>query len=957
MIALLLKASLIIIALLAFYKLFLEKESFFSANRIYLLSCLGLACLLPIIAIPKVMEHQGYIATLIESTTLPKPSRSGNAHKLEKSTSSNHIEILKEERPANSLAKTEITLNPPSVQVVQSEAPITTIPTEPHSERGISYWMMILYLFGLAVLTINILAQIIQVFWRIHNNSDSIDDGDAIIVNMTGEVEPCSFFKYIFINPASYDHDTYEQIIAHEKIHVNKWHTLDLLISEIAAVVLWFNPFVWLLRKEVEKNIEYQTDDMLLEETATKKETYQMNLVNIACHTQPLAITTNYNQSLIKQRILKMNTKKSNKYRYWKYTFTAPLIFALLLLLNKPNTLIAQAIEEPQAAPIQELENLEPPTKKEEVNEQAPFEKGTNADPFVNTSSESTTAVKTDNDCGLLTRAIRSRDLSKVKELLQSIDPNCIDPDPGYEIIAQDEHMTMHRSHARTPLSAAARAGYLEIGKILLASGAEVDFDEREITPLSEAAHEGHIDFVNYLIDEGADIRLGGGRYGSALSSAAHGGHNHIVELLLNKGADIHVSGGAYGSVLSSAADNGHTSTIELLLNKGADIDAMGGAYGTPLNTAANNGHVKAVELLLDKGADIDLSGGAYGTALNSAANNGHTETVALLIDKGADLDQIGGAYGAALNTAANNGHDKTVELLLDKGADLTVNAGAYGTALGTAANNGHHKTVELLLKRGADINAIGGAYGTPLNTAANNGHRKTVELLLDKGADINASGGAYGTALSTAANNGHHSTVELLLNEGAHLDAIGGAYGTALNTELLLEKGADVNAIGGAYGTALSTAANNGHNKTVELLLEKGADVNATGGAYGTALSTAANNGHHRTVELLLDKGADIDGTGGAYGTALNTAANNGHRKTIELLLDKGADVNTIGGAYGTALNTAANNGHLSVVKLLIENGADVNYRAGGQGTALDIAYKNRHRRVVKYLESQGAK
>ena len=51
-------------------------------------------------------------------------------------------------------------------------------------------------------------------------------------------------------NPASYDYDTYEQIIAHEKIHANKLHTIDLLLAEIAVVFLWFNPFVWLLRRE-----------------------------------------------------------------------------------------------------------------------------------------------------------------------------------------------------------------------------------------------------------------------------------------------------------------------------------------------------------------------------------------------------------------------------------------------------------------------------------------------------------------------------------------------------------------------------------------------------------------------------------------------------------------------------------------------------------------------------------
>ena len=162
-----------------------------------------------------------------------------------------------------------------------------------------------------------------------------IEDEGSVIVNMNGAIAPCSFFKYIFINPSSYDYKTYDQIIAHEKIHVNKFHTLDLLLSELAVIALWFNPFIWVLRKEVEKNVEYQTDDILINQEEEIKEGYQLNLVKIASHTKPLAITTNYNQSLIKQRILKMNTSRSNHYNYWKYTFVAPLLFVMMLVLNQ----------------------------------------------------------------------------------------------------------------------------------------------------------------------------------------------------------------------------------------------------------------------------------------------------------------------------------------------------------------------------------------------------------------------------------------------------------------------------------------------------------------------------------------------------------------------------------------------------------------------------------------------
>ena len=66
MISLLIKASIIMIVLLGFYKLVLERESFFSANRAYLLLCLVLACSLPFVALPQLFENQGMVSSLIE---------------------------------------------------------------------------------------------------------------------------------------------------------------------------------------------------------------------------------------------------------------------------------------------------------------------------------------------------------------------------------------------------------------------------------------------------------------------------------------------------------------------------------------------------------------------------------------------------------------------------------------------------------------------------------------------------------------------------------------------------------------------------------------------------------------------------------------------------------------------------------------------------------------------------
>jgi len=164
---------------------------------------------------------------------------------------------------------------------------------------------MWLYIFGVGVFSLHLLAQIISMLWKVYTHTDQIQDEDYTIVNIHAEIDPYSFFRYIFINPTNYDYETYEQILAHEKVHVRQRHSFDLLLAEYAVILLWFNPFIWILRKEIEKNIEYQTDDISVKGKTEEKEQYQLNLLKVATYTQPLSITTNYNQSSIKQRILK----------------------------------------------------------------------------------------------------------------------------------------------------------------------------------------------------------------------------------------------------------------------------------------------------------------------------------------------------------------------------------------------------------------------------------------------------------------------------------------------------------------------------------------------------------------------------------------------------------------------------------------------------------------------------
>ncbi len=327
MIALLVKSSLILGIAWLFYKVVLQRESFFAVNRMYFWAALVLAFVLPFVSLPPLVTHQGYLSTLLlgdEVFETPAPSSSA-------ATPYTPQELMKEQPQE---ATKEV-----ASKKAEEAAPISARPTleEPVAEpKSWTFWLLALYLFGVGIFTLNLLFQLGNVWLRIYTSSDTIDDKGYTIVNLPQLKAPHSFFRYIFIHPDAYDFETYEQIISHEKIHVQLQHTWDLLLAELVGIVLWFNPIVWMLKQEMEKNIEYQTDDLLLRGNEVNKETYQWSLLQIAAPHKPLAITTNYNQSLLKQRIRMINAKKSTMHNYWKYAFMAPLFFGVLLVINKP---------------------------------------------------------------------------------------------------------------------------------------------------------------------------------------------------------------------------------------------------------------------------------------------------------------------------------------------------------------------------------------------------------------------------------------------------------------------------------------------------------------------------------------------------------------------------------------------------------------------------------------------
>lgn len=108
--------------------------------------------------------------------------------------------------------------------------------------------------------------------------------GNTFFVATSQQVQPFSFFNFVFYNAETATKPNFETIVSHEKIHVRQLHSIDLLLTEILVVLFWFNPFVFLLRNAVRTNHEFLADAAVIHCGTDKLEYLQTLAVQTTSH-------------------------------------------------------------------------------------------------------------------------------------------------------------------------------------------------------------------------------------------------------------------------------------------------------------------------------------------------------------------------------------------------------------------------------------------------------------------------------------------------------------------------------------------------------------------------------------------------------------------------------------------------------------------------------------------------
>ena len=231
------------------------------------------------------------------------------------------------------------------------------LPTEPTTAIHISLQHLVLAVIGLGagLLFGKFLIQLWSLY-RIHRNSEHASWREYIYRNVFFPIAPFSFLNRIYLNKEQHADTELQDILAHERVHVRGYHTLDILLFEILIMICWYNPILWLMRRSVRQNLEFLTDQQVIN-TGVDKQAYQYALLQVSKQGETIAIANQFNFKLLKSRIMMMNKKRSSRLAISKYICLIPLIIfvAAAFTVSKADSKIAEVVQLTQQTHVNSL--------------------------------------------------------------------------------------------------------------------------------------------------------------------------------------------------------------------------------------------------------------------------------------------------------------------------------------------------------------------------------------------------------------------------------------------------------------------------------------------------------------------------------------------------------------------------------------------------------------------------
>ena len=208
--------------------------------------------------------------------------------------------------------------------------------------------LSVVYLLGVVVSMALLLFSLGRVVLHLHKMSYE-QRGNLKLTLLDDDTSPFSFFNRVLIGRKTMSEDELRSVLAHESEHVRLRHSLDVLVVRLVCCIVWFNPFAWLMLRELKAVHEYQADAATVESVDRKN--YFRLLFRQATGVGYGHITNKFNNINIKKRIIMMKKQKT-RYGAWKVLAALPVAALMVTMGCKPNEEAVSADNQEVAAVV-----------------------------------------------------------------------------------------------------------------------------------------------------------------------------------------------------------------------------------------------------------------------------------------------------------------------------------------------------------------------------------------------------------------------------------------------------------------------------------------------------------------------------------------------------------------------------------------------------------------------------
>lgn len=291
-----LKSALLLTLLYGGFSALLSRETFHRFNRMLLLGIVVLSMVLPAVHITIPVEQKTQ-----NTLTLPLPSVMEDSEHTQEQFSTDEV--------------------------------ITPLPRG-QGESLKSLDLQTIYIIGLFVAFVCFVRRGVLLARSLRGGLRLRDEQGNTIVVKGGTLPPFSFMHWIAINVSDYEQHR-RSILTHEQAHARLGHSWDLLLLEMVQVVQWFNPFAWLLGRELKAIHEYEADEAVICQGIDAKQ-YQQLLVIKAVGNRLQLLANTLNHGSLKKRINMMQQQKSNRWRMLRAAFVIPVAALAVMAFATP---------------------------------------------------------------------------------------------------------------------------------------------------------------------------------------------------------------------------------------------------------------------------------------------------------------------------------------------------------------------------------------------------------------------------------------------------------------------------------------------------------------------------------------------------------------------------------------------------------------------------------------------